>query len=316
MLSRQFPFSIAVFLFTAVVFVLQLIPFIGGFFWMFGAMFWSILTVNLAFLLVVVDCKLGRLPYWFLIIPIIWFGGYWSAHLIGQQQVQAFSDQANAAGVNRRIAPLANDEDIIIESRPMSALRAKDIIEKYDLSVVYERVPDENKCGPIQSVRLQPSGCGELSNQQIAVSTDNNAGCKPILSPVSEYSISKRETRLLKGICAISEQKNPDRNVVRVSVSATEGVLSRFLLGGTAQTIKIERDTSTASIISGTLKPLPWFPAPILGCILGQCVVEFDRPKEVRLGALYQIDDQNAAERLAGILDLKRTLVSERFPLP
>lgn len=242
MFSRGFPFSLALFLFTAVVFVLQWIPYIGVFLWIAGAMFWSVLTVNLAFLLIVVDCKISRLPKWLLIVPVIWFGGYLSAAVLSQQQAHALAEDALAHNADKKIAFRPNDDRLLIEP-----------------------------------------------NAYYVVSPERLAG---------EYDAFAD----LRGTAPF----NPTHYLLRIDTTKTMPIESLLLDGETRDIEMTHVDGHSVALRTGIVRPLPWFPMPVVGCLLGKCVVAFYRPETIVLGSRNGTVNYPATDVVANALSLRQ----------
>ncbi|ATU94390.1 hypothetical protein [Phyllobacterium zundukense] len=311
MFRRRYPLSVALFLFTAVAFLLQAIPFIGVFFWMLQALFWGIITINLAFLLIPFDCAMGRLPKWCLIIPVLWFGGYFFAHVASQHQARAFLEDALAANSQARMAPLTEDEDVVIHSEPPYALTADNLMENFDISHAFEPVDPRRSymiCGKWRSIRIQDAGCPELKpieEMGRVVKTAKN-GCITVAAPFKELNGATGYRDEIKGVCRIRGNDNPgDR---KVTVRVRKGPPESNLLGGEIQTVRIERaGGETVTFTTGKINPLPLLPRPIVGCFFG-CMATFYRPDEL------SIENRDAADTVAAVLGLRKATVSQRYP--
>ena len=76
------------FLLTVIIFALQLFPVTGIYMMFLAAPFWTMILINLGFGLMARDAWRDPAQRWLMILPLIWFGGYfvvtsvshWEAH--------------------------------------------------------------------------------------------------------------------------------------------------------------------------------------------------------------------------------------------
>jgi hypothetical protein len=70
--------SLACFIATAVVAALQWVPFTGIFLMFLMAPLWSVVLINLGFLAMIFEAVMGLIPRWAIVIPLLYFGGYYT----------------------------------------------------------------------------------------------------------------------------------------------------------------------------------------------------------------------------------------------
>lgn len=78
LLRSRLPVSLGFFVVTAAVFLLQVIPVTGVFLMFALAMFWSIVLINAGMIGMAAEAALGRVSRWWLLLPLAFYGGYWS----------------------------------------------------------------------------------------------------------------------------------------------------------------------------------------------------------------------------------------------
>jgi hypothetical protein len=98
-MRRYFPISLVGLVVTGGVFVLQAIPFTGIFLMFAFAMAWSIVLVNASMIGVAIEAVVGRVSRLWLLLPLIFYGGYWTAAALDHfalRDLASRTDSANA----------------------------------------------------------------------------------------------------------------------------------------------------------------------------------------------------------------------------
>lgn len=284
-----------------------------------GASFWSVVTLNLAFLLIIMDCWTKRLQWWFVIVPLIWFGGYCIAAAISHQQSHAFAEMVFADNTTQKTEFLPGEEDLLIESSARYVVSDERLIGDYDLPVVFQ--PISGQCGPYASIRIQSSGCEDLRVKAKQI-RETGSKCPPVPLGVWENSAETKSVSMLKNLCRVSRSEPPVLPLVRIQAEA-EQPIEGGLLSGKTRIVRIVRDDKESIVLkTGFVRPLPWFPTPVLGCSLNssrpswECVAFFDRPDFITLGVQSDTTNYYATDTVAAALGLRKAPASERFPQP
>lgn len=76
-MRRVFPFSLVFFVATGIAFALQALPIPGIYLMVFMAPFWSVFLVNAGSIGIAAEAATGRVSRWWLIVPALFYGGYW-----------------------------------------------------------------------------------------------------------------------------------------------------------------------------------------------------------------------------------------------
>jgi hypothetical protein len=83
------PWSLWFFVATAVVYLLQRFPPTGIFLMLFLAMFWSVILVNAGFIGIGIEALTGRVSLAWLLLPLLYFGGYYAFYAKDQAALAA-----------------------------------------------------------------------------------------------------------------------------------------------------------------------------------------------------------------------------------
>ena len=151
------------FAFTAVIFLLQVLPVTGVILMFLAAPYWSVLTINLAFALMLLDAVAGDLPKHLIVFPVLWFAGYSVA--TGISHLRAYELAAEILSENSA-ASLSFDpqqDQLIIERdnlRQDKIISDEGLIQTYALNKIYKRFDGNPNCPSVQMVSLRSYGCG------------------------------------------------------------------------------------------------------------------------------------------------------------
>lgn len=263
-----FPLSLGFFVIAGLVYVAQLTPLIGVALMIFAAPLWSIALVNMGFLGVALESALGVVHRLWLILPVLWFGGYagWAAteRLTLATEASAMR-RNNAASAELRHA----SGPILIETNASNLAEplAIAIVARYAASTVYVRTTLGDQVGTTTAYRFErdglcnsaaPGGQPRIGRHDLTDGTPLREACV--------YSVAEDAPDDVVRIIMVRGQQDTSGPVAaRTEVRAprADGGVSTF------------RSTSAAF--------LPWLPRPILGCALNsgaaewQCMNQFRR---------------------------------------
>lgn len=111
------PASALLLIATAAVYLLQFIPAAGPFIYLFGGPLWSILTVNLAMILMAREAWTKRISPAFLLVPILYFGGYYAIFTIECWNARKIRQEVIANNASVRIPYVPGRTSIVGQSR-------------------------------------------------------------------------------------------------------------------------------------------------------------------------------------------------------
>lgn len=300
------PYSLSILMFTVAVFVLQLIPIVGVIFVMMGSMFWGVFTINLAVLVVVLDCRIGRLPKLFYLLPLIWFGGYYYAATLGHQQATELVERTLAFNQHKNISYQKGKDDLVIHSKATYQVRAQQLVEDYDTSAVFTARGD--RCGRYDATRLIPASCPPYSE----VFKTSAAGC--LSQSLRVMDKSKKYAPILEGVCRIANQSDPTGNLIHID--ATNPIITDTLLLETEnQDVKIWKDVEgSIGLKIGKVRSLAWFPMPMAFCFFDKCLLGFHKPNIIQLAWPEKPADYTATDFVAEVLSLQAAPAAQRYP--
>jgi len=265
------PKSILLLGFTLVVFLLQVLPLPGVILMTFGAPFWSVITINLAFILMIVEVKMSRLPPWMIVAPILYFGGYFVMAAISHLQSTNCKDEITTRNQSIRIPFDPNKEALVFtEGAPFynGDYPTTVLVKSFDLPVAYRTIGKGNKFLRIAkhlAVRIEriPADIHYPWSQKFVL--DQEAGIVRI--PIFEKSSRGLGGGLIPGICLASRAEDPVLPVFTVTVR--QSVEKNWLLTKHFEHILVTDPDDHSFQLSGVhIESLGWFPLPLLGYFL------------------------------------------------
>lgn len=297
-MSWKVPLSFKLLLITAIVFLLQMHPATGLILFLVAAPWWSLITINAGFFIMIIESLTGMLNRYFVIIPIIWFGGYtlataWSHYELAQ--IGAAFARENA-GHSFQFSSSINDLLIDSESdAELSGLAGK-LVSTHELPVVYQIDKDHHR-GAVMAYRLGSSKtCTRLLHDETFRKTGG------LYSLQKNYAFDKEP-------CVYFAPERPQKPIVIVTSIRSE--MENFFTRYTTSRMKVQIQGEVIDgLNSGFGKALTWYPQPHLGCFLNSgaqkwdCFTEFGREntKVLKGGDNVAL---NASEVLGRALNLK-----------
>jgi hypothetical protein len=307
------------FAFTAVVFLLQVLPVTGVILMFLAAPYWSVLTINLAFALMLLDAAAGDLPKHLIVFPVLWFVGYIVA--TGISHLKAYELAAEIISENSTASlPFDPQQDqLIIEPdnlRHDKIISDEGLIQTYALNKIYRRFDGNPNCPSVQMVSLRSYSCGSGSSLE----KDAN-GCPTIVNAITISNGSYYNFKILKGVCLVYAPVRALSLTSRVTVKRTAvRTLRGWTLEGNIQSFEVQRSSEQkiVRVKAGFILPLAWVPLPLLGCAGGgseewSCRFQFIRNDVIFVGSEQNRGAQGA---IARVLQLAPAPLSNRFPEP
>lgn len=261
---RIFPISLSCLVLTAIVLVLQFIPIIGIFLMFMFAAFWSVILVNAAMIGTAVEALTGRVSRWWLLLPALFYGGYFSFAAADHFALAQLGTAYDAANAKIAIPFNPQRQALVFED---SGNNGSWFVQNYNLPVAYARNPNHP-----ESFR---------SNRMMAREICLKVRGTPTFGAAGIYTFGffdgdgiygrKMESRF----CEISMPERPTRP--KVIVAAHE---ERFL-NGTLPVTRVTTIVTTSdgrhySLLGGVAAPLSWIPMPVMGCGLNSGAPSWD----------------------------------------
>ncbi|WP_088185358.1 hypothetical protein [Sphingobium sp. Z007] len=306
-MRRLFPSSLLFFALTAALFVLQMIPFIGIFLMFLLAMFWSVLLINAGMIGIAVEATIGRVSRWWLVVPLVFYGGYWAVaaqDYMMMRQLGAAYDAANAkvtTGFNPIRQALAFDGDGRNDDGTW-------LTQNYGLPVAYSA--NSNFQERFLSHRMM--------DKEIRAKVRETPALRAAFVNVFGFHDGdailgrKMESRF----CTLSMPERPTLPLVRVSRTETKGHETSLPITRVTTTITMPNGRQL-KLLGGHAAPLGWIPMPIMGCGLNSGAPSWDCDAGFwRKGFTPIVSGDTRYSRdsavLARALGLKRVSITER----
>lgn len=282
-----------------------------------AAPYWSVLTINLAFVLMLLDAVTGGLPRHLTVFPILWFAGYAIATGISHYRAHELASAIISENSAASIAFDPQQDQLIIEPddlRKDKIITNGALIETYALNKIYNRFNGNPDCPSVQMVSLQSYGCRADFERDVN-------GCPTIRQSISVSNGSLYDFKLLKGVCRViapvrAQSLTSLVTIKRIAVHTLRG----WALHGDIQSFEVQRSSEQkiARVKAGFILPLAWVPLPLLGCAGGgreewSCRFQFIRTDVVPVGSK---ENRGAEGAIAHVLSLEPASLSQRFPEP
>ncbi|WP_092155849.1 hypothetical protein [Bosea sp. CRIB-10] len=304
-MRRVFPFSLVFFVATGIAFALQAMPIPGIYLMVFMAPFWSVFLVNAGSIGIAAEAATGRVSRWWLIVPALFYGGYWI--VAAQEHLMLRKLSASYVSANAQVAVDFDSERqaLVLEGNDGSG-DGPWLTQNYALPIVYSvnaNVPE-----------------GYLSNRMLDQAVRAKLGPATMAASVFCFGFSderpngypKSEARF----CTLSMPERP--TLPQIRVSRRQETLQDGSLPVTRVTANIATpDGRNFQILTGHAAPLNWFPMPVIGCALissapsWSCSASFSRNRFTPIisGSSRHRHD---TETLARALGLKPVAIPER----
>ncbi len=252
------PLSLSFFSAALAAYLLQLFPLTGIFLMLFAAPYWSVFLINAGFVGVALEAGIGLVSRLWLALPILWFGTYGAfvaaERLEFRGQAQALKQANTAARVSTR------PSGILIDQAP-NTRTAELLMARFTGLPVYTAQDDG---GEIHRLHIGTGAtCAAYGSMQSMMRRRDD---RPELPYPDACVYSRPET-------------SPPKDLARVTPPDAYA-------GGDTSTISIRTPVGTTHVVTvKSVKPLPWFPRPVMGCALissspeWKCMRVFDRER-------------------------------------
>ncbi len=250
------PKSLWLLAFTGIVLILQYVPPFDAILMILGASVWPIITVNLAFVGMVSEAWSGVADRFWLIPPVLYFGGNLVLASVGEYQFLQLMKEVQAANENQSLS-FSEEDSLVIDTRqPIAGPIPLTLIETFNISKVYERDASANK-----KLYVWRIGSGSVCDKPWKEPHDPKR---------SVLTLGFHENgKLVKGMCAYRLTETPSGRILNVTVSEPTEHES-FIMPYKKQMVTIaDNQGKSIRLLYAEATPWFWIPMPVGGCIRG-----------------------------------------------
>ena len=307
---RKFPKSVLLFLFTGIVFLAQHLPIAGVFLMILGAPLWSVVTINLGFLLMVVEAWDGTLPRAAIVLPFLYFSLYAGITIAGHRQLFRLRQEIAQNNQWVHVAFDAKQNDLVVDTTVAGGSTSplgkvpENLVEAYDIPVVY----------------------GDNGNRRVASHLSYRIVAKKMCDAIGHgdpnvVTLAFQENGVFDSkLCLLRQPEDPQKPVVTVAAGDTVETHD-WVLPTRVWTIALtDAGNRSFTLKGGTAAPFTWLPAPVVGCALDsaspkwRCFAEFERDAYAPLAGenSRNLDHNPNTAPIAAALGLVATPASSR----
>lgn len=274
-MHKSFPVSLLGLVATAVVFLLQVVPIIGFFLMVVAAPFWSVLLINGSMIGVAIEVAVGRVARFWLLLPILFYGGYWLAATSDHLALWQLRSQYDAANAKVAVDFEPTRHALVFQNSDAGAW----LTQNYALPVAYS----------INSNFPE----GYRSNRMVDFSVCTTIRKYPNLIKAAVVGLGFFDGNIMLGnrrmeerFCDLSMPERPTLPIVLVAGRGKETFVRGMPVTLGNRTITMP-DGQIFQLLGGMASPLTWIPMPIMGCGLDSlwaswdCSVRFQRNRFV-----------------------------------
>ncbi|MFT4159823.1 hypothetical protein [Shinella sp.] len=265
------PISLLFFAVIAVLFVLQLIPLTSILAFML-AMFWSALLVNAGMIGIAAEALLGRVSRWWLLVPFVFYGSYWSVALNDHMTLRSLSASYDAANASIAIPFDPVDHALAFVNGDAGPW----LTQNYALPVAYSVIPNLAE-GYLSHRMMDAAICSRVrETPALRAALINVFG----FHDGDAISSRRMETRF----CDLSTPERPELPLVQVFQKAEKLLDGSLPITRVTKTVTMP-DGRQFQLLGGVAAPLRWIPMPVIGCGLDSaqsswgCGVQFSRKR-------------------------------------
>lgn len=289
-------------------FVLQAFPFTGMFGLLIAAPYWSIFLVNIAMLGTLVEALTGRVARRWLVLPFVFYGGYYLVAVQDHLALFALAQQFGAANASVSVPFDALRQTIIFggDTDDNEVMEAAKLTQNYGLPFAFSanaNVPEQYLSHRLMDLAV----CYKAR--------ENPAFAGASIQVRAVYDADDAPTpRADKRLCELSMPEKPLLSPVLLSRSEMKVREGWLALTRITWTIKIPG--KRFQLVGGYGAPLSWVPMPVIGCGIDfqasrwSCFGEFLRERSKAIGS--EVRQGQGYSGLAGPLGLKRIATADR----
>jgi hypothetical protein len=252
---RPFPISLLAFAITGLAFLAQMIPGIGIILMFVAAPLWSIALINAGMAGIAVEALKGQVPRGWLIIPLVFYGGYLAFATADHIALYSLRRSYDAANARVAIPFDSTRQSLVFETAGYGSWYT----QNFALPVAYSVNPSFPE--GFLSTRMIDRDLCEIVRRSISFRA---AGAHIFWFHDGEAIRSRsRETRF----CNLSMLEKPKLPQLRIT-QHEEKQVKWFLPVTQVTTIVTFPDGRRFELLGGTARPFGWIPRPVFGCVV------------------------------------------------
>lgn len=293
------PWSLWFFAATLVVYLLQRFPPTGIFLMFLLAAFWSVILINLGVIGVGLEALTGRVNRLWLLVPLLYFGGYYVAYAKDQATIALLRAQYASHNDGKSVQFDPARQDLVFEKGKGDFHPAPfSFVQDYGLKRAFDAAGQVHFMGTSDA-------CAMVRKNDVY----RSAGVYSF-GFFSDGSINQR--RMVKDFCSIYAPAKPDKPVIRVTSNEVLSKSAAMAVRKQSLRLRDEASGEEIEIRTGSASPLKPFPMLAMGCGLNSgapswdCFIGFLRDSFVPLGSAGLREDGSTA-LVAKALGLSRS---------
>lgn len=265
--------------------------------------FWLAVTINGGFLAIIVEALCGRIASYWLVLPFVWFAGYFGMVFSERQEFSRLAAEIDTHNAGQQFA-FSPDNQVLVFHGSTLSMAASHFAREYPLPVTYSW-QDDGRRAEYRSVRILPEPY-----------------CFKGGTGISSSSIESRRPRLnrrrfhrVNGICeGVIFREEPVQPTVTILARASSRTAPPFPAQLRDIILSDDSQGRSATLRSGSADLLTWFPLPVMLCDFTRsnqsCNPQFLREAHTLGGT----GEQRYAEfdLIARVLGLKPSYAEER----
>lgn len=307
-LPQGWPVSLWFLIAAVIVVVLQRIPFTGIILMFALAMFWSVFLINAAMIGITWEALNGKVGKAWLILPALYFGGYYLAYGWERLAVQRITNELATFNADKHLPFDPAARDLVFEKgKGDMHISLAPLLETHDLTRYFE---DErvNFIGSSEACKLAREELAKTSGIQASwLSTSRGRGLRGLSA----------KPRPAGGPCTITAPGRPDRPVLRITSDLTSEQRQLVPLQIMDLTLRDETSGETRQVRSIKASLLSPFPMPVIGYALNSGAPSWEGFAGFMRSRSRPLPAYGADQPAPGPLDiLARTLGLERSADP
>jgi hypothetical protein len=250
-----FPISLLGLVATGAVFLLQVIPEIGVVLMVVLAMFWPIVLINASMIGVAIEAIGGRVSRLWLLLPVIFYGGYWIAATLDRLALREIASQYEVS--NARVVTGFDPvhQALVFEADGVGGW----LTANFALPVSYNvdpSLPEEYRSNRM----VESTVCAKLNGSNALRAAFVYGSAILDGDTIGRRSLDKR-------FCGLTMPEKPELPQVVVRRTETKGFEKSLPITRVLTTITMP-DGRRFELFGGVAAPLFWIPRPIMGCAL------------------------------------------------
>jgi hypothetical protein len=256
--KRPVPVSLIFLLVAAVWAALQAVPVVGLILMFVLAPFWSVLFINAAFVGTGVEAILGRVRRYWLMLPLLWFGGYACVAAGDHIAMASLGREFEQHNASVKI-PFDPSEHALVFRGGSSA--ATDMIDNYALPVAYDENANFKGASHIAYRLIDNAICREIRDTRAT----GDAGIN-VLWFHDTNGNGVTDSVFEKRFCNLQQPEDPAVPVYTVETQETKTSVGSLPVTLTTTTVTAS-DGRAFTLKGGFASPLGWLPMPVVGCL-------------------------------------------------